>query len=122
MLHLLLFLCLQQYYLPSARELTRLIGVCKAPVIQHFAETIAGATTIRGFDQQSRFQDKCTELIDTFSRPRFHISGAQEWLCFRLDFLSSLMFACSLIFLISIPAGLIDSGKQTNECVDFVSS
>ncbi|KAL8167757.1 hypothetical protein V2J09_009256 [Rumex salicifolius] len=100
----------QQYYLPAARELTRLIGVCKAPMIQHFAETIAGATTIRGFEQQSRFQSKCKELIDGFSRPRFHLSGAQEWLCFRLDFLSSITFACSLIFLISAPPGLINTG------------
>ncbi|KAJ0102073.1 hypothetical protein Patl1_04256 [Pistacia atlantica] len=35
----------QQYYLPSARELSQLVGVCKAPVIQHFAETISGSTT-----------------------------------------------------------------------------
>ncbi|PNX69626.1 ABC transporter C family member 3-like protein, partial [Trifolium pratense] len=31
----------QRYYLPSARELSRLCGVCKAPIIQHFAETIS---------------------------------------------------------------------------------
>ncbi|KAH9652208.1 ABC transporter C family member 3 [Citrus sinensis] len=31
----------QQYYIPSARELSRLVGVCKAPVIQHFSETIS---------------------------------------------------------------------------------
>nr|BAF63397.1 multidrug resistance-associated protein [Fagopyrum esculentum] len=99
-----------KYYLPAARELTRLIGVCKAPVIQHFAETIAGATTIRGFDQQSKFQDTYTELIDVFSRPRFYFSCSMEWLSFRLDLLSSLTFACSLIFLISIPSGLIDIG------------
>ncbi|KAH9804136.1 ABC transporter C family member 3 [Citrus sinensis] len=32
----------QQYYISSARELSRLVGVCKAPVIQHFAETVSG--------------------------------------------------------------------------------
>jgi hypothetical protein len=34
---------MQQYYIPAARELSRLIGVCNAPVIQNFAETISGA-------------------------------------------------------------------------------
>ncbi|KAJ0446479.1 putative ABC-type xenobiotic transporter [Helianthus annuus] len=43
---------LQQYYIPSARELARFVGVCKAPVIRHFFETISGSTTIRSFDQK----------------------------------------------------------------------
>ncbi|KAL6999150.1 Canalicular multispecific organic anion transporter 2 [Sarracenia purpurea var. burkii] len=99
---------LQQYYLPSARELSRLVGVCKAPVIQHFSESISGATTIRSFDQESRFRESSMKLIDGNSRPKFYIAGAMEWLCFRLDMLSSLTFAFSLVFLISVPSGSID--------------
>ncbi|XP_022716768.1 LOW QUALITY PROTEIN: ABC transporter C family member 3-like [Durio zibethinus] len=98
----------QQYYISSARELARLVGVCKAPVIQHFAETILGATTIRSFDQKSRFQETNMILTDSYSRPKFHVAGAMEWLCFRLDLLSSITFAFSLFFLISIPEGVID--------------
>ncbi|KAJ0045235.1 hypothetical protein Pint_03943 [Pistacia integerrima] len=98
----------QQYYLPSARELSRLVGVCKAPVIQHFAETISGSTTIRSFDQESRFQDTNMKLMDGYSRPKFHSVAAMQWLCFRLDMLSSITFAFSLIFLISFPEGVID--------------
>ncbi|KAF8365046.1 hypothetical protein HHK36_032950 [Tetracentron sinense] len=100
----------QQYYIPSARELSRLVGVCKAPVIQHFAESISGSTTIRSFDQESRFWDVNMKLIDGYSRPKFHTAGAMEWLCFRLAMLSSITFAFSLIFLISIPDGVIDPG------------
>uniref|UniRef100_A0A2P2NFS0 ABC-type xenobiotic transporter n=1 Tax=Rhizophora mucronata TaxID=61149 RepID=A0A2P2NFS0_RHIMU len=96
----------QQYYIPAARELSRLIGVCKAPVIQHFAETISGSTTIRSFDQQSRFQETNMKNSDAYSRPKFHVSGAMEWLCFRLDMLSSITFAFSLVFLISFPEGI----------------
>ena len=102
---------MQQYYIPSARELSRLVGVCKAPIIQHFAETISGTTTIRSFDQQSRFQETNMKLTDGYSRPKFNIAGAMEWLCFRLDMLSSITFAFSLIFLISIPQGFIDPGE-----------
>ncbi|XP_037494595.1 ABC transporter C family member 3 isoform X2 [Jatropha curcas] len=96
----------QQYYLPSARELSRLIGVCEAPVIQHFAETISGSTTIRSFGQQSRFQEMNMTLTDAYFRPDFHSAGATEWLCFRLDMFSSLTFAFSLFFLISFPKGI----------------
>uniref|UniRef100_A0A164Y1G1 ABC-type xenobiotic transporter n=1 Tax=Daucus carota subsp. sativus TaxID=79200 RepID=A0A164Y1G1_DAUCS len=99
---------LQQYYIPSARELARLIGVSKAPVIQHFAETISGSTTIRSFDQEHRFQETSMKLIDGNSRPKFHSAGVMEWLCFRLDMFSNLTFAFTLVFLISVPSGTID--------------
>lgn len=102
---------LQQYYLSSARELARLVGVCKAPVIQHFAETISGSTTIRSFDQESRFRDTNMKLMDGYGRPKFYTAGAMEWLCFRLDVLSSITFAFCLVFLISVPEGVIDPGK-----------
>ncbi|ONI13655.1 hypothetical protein PRUPE_4G235100 [Prunus persica] len=101
---------LQQYYISSARELARLVGVCKAPVIQHFAETISGSTTIRSFDQESRFRDTNMKLMDGYGRPNFHTAAAMEWLCFRLDMLSSITFGFCLVFLISIPAGVIDPG------------
>ncbi|CAI9303495.1 unnamed protein product [Lactuca saligna] len=99
---------LQQYYLPSAREMARLVGVCKGPVIQNFAETISGSTTIRSFDQQGRFQDTNLKLNDDFARPKFHAAAAMEWLGIRLDMLSTLTFAVFLIFLVSIPEGTID--------------
>ncbi|XP_028057093.1 ABC transporter C family member 3-like, partial [Camellia sinensis] len=99
---------LQQYYIPSARELARLVGVCKAPVIQHFAETISGSTTIRSFDQEPRFKELSVKLIDAHSRPKFYSAAAMEWLCFWLDVLSSITFAFSLVFLISMPTGAID--------------
>lgn len=105
------FLFMQQYYISSARELARLVGVCKAPVIQHFAETISGSTTIRSFNQESRFRDTNMKLMDGYGRPNFHTVAAREWLCFRLDMLSSITFGFCLVFLISIPAGVIDPGK-----------
>ncbi|KAF5774254.1 putative ABC-type xenobiotic transporter [Helianthus annuus] len=99
---------LQQYYIPAARELARLVGVCKAPVIQHFSETISGSTTVRGFDQKHRFQDTCLKLIDDYSRPKFHVAGALAWFGLRLDMLSSFIFSFLLIFLVTVPEGIID--------------
>ncbi|KAG0495993.1 hypothetical protein HPP92_000608 [Vanilla planifolia] len=100
----------QRYYIDTARELARLVGVFKAPIIQHFSESLSGSTTIRSFGQESRFEDINSQKLDECSRPRFHNAGAMEWLCFRLDVLSSIMFAFSLIFLICLPKGVIDPG------------
>ncbi|CAO2185873.1 unnamed protein product [Urochloa humidicola] len=100
----------QRYYIDTARELQRLVGVCKAPIIQHFAESITGSTTIRSFGKENQFVLANSHLMDAYSRPKFYNAGAMEWLCFRLDVLSSLTFAFSLIFLINLPPGIIDPG------------
>jgi ABC-type multidrug transport system fused ATPase/permease subunit len=101
---------LQRYYIDTARELQRIVGVCKAPIIQHFAESITGLTTIRSFGKENQFVATNSHLIDAYSQPRFYNMGARYWLCFRLDALASLIFAFSLIFLINLPTGLIDPG------------
>jgi hypothetical protein len=108
--HLIVLNLLQQYYIDTARELQRLVGVCYAPIIQHFAESIAGSSTIRSFGKENQFVTTNSRLTDAYSRPKFYNAGAREWLCFRLDVLSSLVFAFSLIFLINLPTGLIDPG------------
>ncbi|KAL5975296.1 Canalicular multispecific organic anion transporter 2 [Asimina triloba] len=97
----------QQYYIPTARELARLIGVCKAPNIQHFAESLSGSTTIRSFDEEPSFMDKNLRLIDEYSRPKFHNAGAMEWLSFRLDMFTAIIFAFCLVFLLCVPEGVI---------------
>ncbi|KAG6518475.1 hypothetical protein ZIOFF_021950 [Zingiber officinale] len=96
--------------LGTTRELSRLNGVCKAPIIQHFSESLSRSTTIRSFDQHQRFINTNFNLSDQFSRLKFHTTAAMQWLCLRLDMLSSVVFAFSLLFLISMPRGVIDPG------------
>ncbi|KAE8679111.1 ABC transporter C family member 7 [Hibiscus syriacus] len=96
----------QQYYISFARELSMLVGVCRAPIIWNFFEIILGATTIRSFNQESRFQQTNMILMDVISRRRFHATAEVEWLCFCLDTLSSITFAFYLFFLVSM--GIID--------------
>uniref|UniRef100_A0A453FX41 ABC transmembrane type-1 domain-containing protein n=3 Tax=Aegilops tauschii TaxID=37682 RepID=A0A453FX41_AEGTS len=98
----------QRYYIDTARELQRMVGICKAPIIQHFVESITGSTIIRSFGKENQFLSTNNQLMDAYSRPKFYNAGAMEWLCFRMDMLSSLTFAISLIFLINLPTGIID--------------
>ncbi|XP_022745998.1 putative ABC transporter C family member 15 isoform X1 [Durio zibethinus] len=98
----------QQYYIPTARELARLAGIQRAPILHHFAESLAGAATIRAFDQENRFIDANLGLIDNHSRPWFHNVSAMEWLSFRLNLLSNFVFAFSLVVLVTLPEGFIN--------------
>ncbi|CAL9045395.1 unnamed protein product [Musa banksii] len=71
---------------------------------------MSGSISVRGFGQEKEFVNTNYNLINDLSRLQFHSTGAMQWLCFRLDMLSSLTFAFSLIFLISMPEGVIDPG------------
>lgn len=99
---------LKQYYIPTARELARLSGIQRAPILHHFAESLAGAATIRAFNQEHRFIQANLGLIDGHSRPWFHNVSAMEWLSFRLNLLSNFVFAFSLVLLVSLPEGIIN--------------
>ncbi|KAK4592482.1 hypothetical protein RGQ29_016861 [Quercus rubra] len=98
----------QQYYIPTARELARLAGIQRAPILHHFAESLSGAATIRAFDQEDRFIDGNIGLVDNHSRPWFHNMSAMEWLSFRLNLLSNFVFAFSLVLLVTLPEGIIN--------------
>lgn len=104
----LIFHNLQQYYIPTARELARLAGIQRSPILHHFAESLAGAATIRAFEQKDRFTDANLCLIDNHSRPWFHNVAAMEWLSFRLNQLSNFVFAFSLVLLVTLPEGFIN--------------
>ncbi|KAI3992671.1 hypothetical protein MKX01_007993 [Papaver californicum] len=98
----------QKYYTPTARELARLSGIQQAPILHHFAESLAGVATIRAYNQGNRFMEMNLRLIDNESRPWFHNVAAMEWLSFRLNILSNLVFAFSLVILVNLPEGLLN--------------
>lgn len=98
----------QQYYIPTARELARLSGIRRAPMLHHFAESLSGVATVRAFNQESRFINTNLSLIDDHSRPWFYNISAMEWLSFRLNLLSNFVFAFSLVVVVSLPEGVID--------------
>ncbi|GER46093.1 multidrug resistance-associated protein 5 [Striga asiatica] len=101
-------LWMQKYYMASSRELVRIVSIQKSPVIHLFAESIAGAATIRGFGQEKRFIKRNLYLLDCFARPFFCSLAAIEWLCLRMELLSTVVFAFCMVLLVSFPHGTID--------------
>ncbi|GFY91522.1 multidrug resistance-associated protein 9 [Actinidia rufa] len=98
----------QGYYITTARELARMIGIRKAPILHHFSESLTGATTIRCFNQEDRFLKKNLELVDDYSRVAFHNSATMEWLCVRINFLFNLVFFLVLVILVKLPRSAIE--------------
>ncbi|WCJ38679.1 ABC transporter C family member 3 [Euphorbia peplus] len=98
----------QAYYITTARELARMVGTRKAPILHHFSESIAGAATIHCFNQEDRFLTRTLKLIDDYSRVVFHNTGTMEWLCVRINFLFNFVFFLVLTILVSLPRSVID--------------
>ncbi|CAI9092351.1 OLC1v1027558C4 [Oldenlandia corymbosa var. corymbosa] len=101
---------LQRYYFASAKELMRINGTTKSFVANHLAETLAGAMTIRAFEQEDRFFDKNLELVDTNASPFFHNFAANEWLIQRLETVSATVLASSALCMVFLPPGTFSSG------------
>ncbi|KAM4120416.1 hypothetical protein ACJW30_03G129900 [Castanea mollissima] len=98
----------QDYYITTARELARMVGIQKAPILHHFSESVSGAATIHCFNQEERFVTRILSLIDDYSRVTFHNSATMEWLCVRINFLFNLVFFLVLIILVSLDRSAID--------------
>ncbi|WOL02147.1 ABC transporter C family member 10 [Canna indica] len=101
---------LQRYYLASAKELMRINGTTKSLVANHLAESLAGAITIRAFEEEDRFFSKSLELIDKNAIPFFHNFAASEWLIQRLETMSAAIVSSSALIMALLPPGTFSSG------------
>ncbi|XP_021840002.2 ABC transporter C family member 10 [Spinacia oleracea] len=101
---------LQRYYFSTAKELMRLNGTTKSMVANHLAESVAGAVTIRAFQEEERFFAKNLNLIDRNATPFFHNFAATEWLIQRIETLSAIVLAAAALCMVLLPPGTLSSG------------
>lgn len=89
----------------------RINGTTKSLVANHLAESIAGAMTIRAFEQQQRFFTKTLDLIDTNASPFFHNFAANEWLIQRIEILSAAVISSATLCMVLLPPGTFSPGE-----------
>ncbi|KAI3979583.1 hypothetical protein MKX01_001775 [Papaver californicum] len=100
----------QGYYLASARELIRINGTTKAPVMNYAAETSLGVATVRAFSMNDRFFNSYQKLIDTDAKLFFHSNAAMEWLVIRVEALQNLTLFTAALLLVLLPQGTVNPG------------
>ncbi|XP_008228393.2 PREDICTED: LOW QUALITY PROTEIN: ABC transporter C family member 8-like [Prunus mume] len=100
----------QDYYLASARELIRINGTTKAPVMNYASETSLGVVTIRAFKMADRFFHNYLELVDTDARLFFHSNATMEWLNLRTETLQNLTLFTAAFFVVLLPKGYVAPG------------
>ncbi|KAJ7561975.1 hypothetical protein O6H91_03G050700 [Diphasiastrum complanatum] len=105
------YIRLQVYYITCSRELSRVYAMTEAPVIHHFGESIAGATTIRAFGVQQRFLKTNEQRFDAYQRSYFHSIAAQEWLGLWLEVIGTMVVSAAAFLLIQLPRNTIAPGS-----------
>ncbi|XP_027335892.1 ABC transporter C family member 8-like [Abrus precatorius] len=98
------------YYETSARELVRINGTTKAPVVNYATETSAGVVTIRAFNMVDRFFQTFLRLVDTDAALFLHTNAALEWLLARTEILQNLIFFTAASLFVFLPKGSIAPG------------
>ncbi|EDV58465.2 ATP-binding cassette sub-family C member Sur [Drosophila erecta] len=78
---------IQKFYRCSARELQRIENATNSPVISHLSETIQGVTTIRAFNQQTRFTEILFKRLEANTIAYALLNTSYRWLGVSLDYL-----------------------------------
>ncbi|XP_012456104.1 ABC transporter C family member 8 [Gossypium raimondii] len=94
---------IQRYYMSSARELIRINGTTKAPVMNYAAETSLGVVTIRAFNMVDRFFRNNLKLVNTDATLFFLSNAAMEWLVLRIETLQNLTVFTAAFFVLLLP-------------------
>ncbi|KAI4355527.1 hypothetical protein L6164_004290 [Bauhinia variegata] len=101
---------IKDYYQASARELVRINGTTKAPVVNYAAETSAGVVTVRAFNTMDRFFRTYVHLVDIDAATFLLGNAALEWLLLRVEMLQNLILFTAASLFVFLPKGYIAPG------------
>ncbi|KAJ0603422.1 putative ABC-type xenobiotic transporter [Helianthus annuus] len=90
----------QGYYQPTARELMRINGTTKAPLVNYASETSLGVATIRAFKMQDRFFEDFLKLVDSDASTLIFSNATLEWLILRTEAFSNLTLITAAFLLV----------------------
>jgi len=101
------YVIIQRYYIPTARELQRIESITRSPIYSKFGEALLGVPTIRAYRKEQHF----TQVSDTLMERNAYAYVTQKlsggWLAMRLDLLGLLVLTGAAALCIQ---GNIDPG------------
>ncbi|XP_058886564.1 multidrug resistance-associated protein 1-like, partial [Acipenser ruthenus] len=95
-----LYLTIQRYYIASSRQIRRLDGASRAPVISHFSETLFGVSTIRAYGYQDQFINQNKQVVNENLVCYYNNVISNRWLAVRLELVGILMIFLAALFMV----------------------
>ncbi|KAL3528641.1 hypothetical protein ACH5RR_007963 [Cinchona calisaya] len=100
----------QGYYQASARELMRINGTTKAPIMNYASETALGVATIRAFNVSDMFFQNYLKFVDKDAKVFLFSNAALEWLVLRTETLQNITLFTAAALLVSFPKDYVAPG------------
>lgn len=102
MMVVFLVLChiLRSYITKPQRELTRIEGFTKSPIVSCFSEILSGVATIRCYNVKDMFFHKNCEKINENKKPIVARKGVEVWFTYRLTLISWIVNLTSLTYIL----------------------
>jgi ABC-type multidrug transport system fused ATPase/permease subunit len=94
---IILAILLLLYFISAGRDVNRLHGISRSPIVSLFSETILGITTIRTFEKEIPSKEKFYKRLDDYFGVMLYRYGADNWFCMTLDIVSHLYLTYVLI-------------------------
>lgn len=92
------FLGAAKFYRASARDIKRYESLGRSVVFAHFSESLSGLTTIKSYNDESRFINRSKSAIDKMDAAYYLTLANQRWLALRLDMVgAALGFVSSML-------------------------
>jgi len=100
---------IQRSYMRVNREVTRLEGISKSPIVSYFSESLAGLTSIRAYSEQEKFKEKFHNLQSANIKNLILSAGLYNWFNLRVTFCTIFVIAPT----VAIPLLFTDTSKLT---------
>ncbi|CAF0716991.1 unnamed protein product, partial [Brachionus calyciflorus] len=104
------YIFVQRYFVPSNRQLKRMLSASKSPIFSHFSECQAGVSTIRAYNAQNRFIKIMQDNIDEYLAHYYCNTVSNRWLALRLEIIGNIITITAALFAIldrtTLSAGL----------------
>jgi ABC-type multidrug transport system fused ATPase/permease subunit len=98
------FLWLRKVFVNASREIARLKGTNRSPVLALFSSSISsgGLTVLRAYSMQSSFLSAFNRLLDVSTRTTVSESVASRWISMRLDLMSILLTLVTALVCVAV--------------------
>ena len=87
-----------KFYIRGGKELNRLEGSVRSPILSGFSETMNGVSIIRDYEFQEKFRKKYHNRLDDFYKIILYQNGCSNWFAMNLDLISFLLLFFILSF------------------------
>ena len=97
----------QIMYVSSSREIKRLDSIARSPIFNHFAETVAGLSTIRAFGLEGQFGESAVDKLRHSNRAGFAFPCLNRWLSVRIESMGNLIILAVALGIATLHRSLV---------------